>query len=280
VRIHHLNCATMCPPMAAFTERGGSPFKRGRLVCHCLLVESRAGLLLVDTGLGTADLRDPRLRLGAPFVALTGPLLDPAETAVSQVRALGFSPDDVRHILPTHLDLDHAGGLSDFPRASVHVLGREREAARARPTAPERMRYRPAQWAHVADALWQVHEPSAGESWFGFEGVRPLAGTEDEVLLIPLYGHTRGHAGVAVRGERGWVLHAGDAYFHRGSVHPEGEPVPFGLKLFERAMQTLPKERVRNVARLRELARSAGSEVRVVCAHDPVELAQCQRAGS
>ena len=42
---------------------------------------------------------------------------------------LGFSPDDVRHIVLTHLDFDHAGGIEDFPNARVHVLAREREAA-------------------------------------------------------------------------------------------------------------------------------------------------------
>ncbi|MFD0510570.1 MBL fold metallo-hydrolase [Streptomyces aureus] len=30
---------------------------------------------------------------------------------------LGYAVDDVRHIVLTHLDLDHAGGLPDFPRA-------------------------------------------------------------------------------------------------------------------------------------------------------------------
>ena len=35
----------------------------------------------------------------------------------------------VRHILLTHLDFDHAGGLEDFPRARVHVMQAEMEAA-------------------------------------------------------------------------------------------------------------------------------------------------------
>ena len=33
----------------------------------------------------------------------------------------GFRREDVRHILVTHLDFDHAGGLPDFPDAVVHV---------------------------------------------------------------------------------------------------------------------------------------------------------------
>jgi glyoxylase-like metal-dependent hydrolase (beta-lactamase superfamily II) len=36
-----------------------------------------------------------------------------------QVQRLGFDPRDVRHIVLTHLDFDHAGGLDDFPHATV-----------------------------------------------------------------------------------------------------------------------------------------------------------------
>src|SRR3712207_7390828 len=40
-----------------------------------------------------------------------------------------------------------------------------------------------------------------------------------EILLVPLPGHTPGHAGVAIEGPRGWVLHAADTYFNRAEVH-------------------------------------------------------------
>ena len=59
----------------------------------------------------------------------TTPRLDPAETAVRQVEALGYSKSDVRHLLLTHLDRDHAGGIPDFPNAKVHVHHREYDMA-------------------------------------------------------------------------------------------------------------------------------------------------------
>ena len=75
VTVHHLNCATMRP-------RGslGGRLAPAHVVAHCLLVERPDGLLLVDTGFGTADVADPR-RLGRPFSPRRGPALDPAETA-------------------------------------------------------------------------------------------------------------------------------------------------------------------------------------------------------
>ena len=63
------------------------------MVAHCLLVEGARGLTLVDTGFGTDDLAAPHRRLGTGFVRLMGLALDPAETAVAQVRALGHSPE-------------------------------------------------------------------------------------------------------------------------------------------------------------------------------------------
>ena len=95
MKVHHLHCATMCPPL------GGLVNEERRMVCHCLLIETGAGLVLVDTGLGTADIERPAERLGRWFLPITRPRLDPEETALHQVRRLGFSQDDVRHVLPT-----------------------------------------------------------------------------------------------------------------------------------------------------------------------------------
>ncbi len=77
---------------------------------------------------GSDDIANPP-RLGRKWVRQTTPRLDPAETAVQQVKALGYSPDDVRHLLLTHLDRDHAGGIPDFPNAKVHVHRRELDMA-------------------------------------------------------------------------------------------------------------------------------------------------------
>ena len=48
MRVHHLNCGTMCPMSARLINGTGSYFERGRLVCHCLLIETNDGLVLVD----------------------------------------------------------------------------------------------------------------------------------------------------------------------------------------------------------------------------------------
>jgi glyoxylase-like metal-dependent hydrolase (beta-lactamase superfamily II) len=260
--IHHLNCATMCPRGARLLVGEGSLMASARLVAHCLLIEGAEELVLVDTGFGLDDVRKPR-QLGAVFTAVVRPQLDAAQTAVHQIRELGFQPGDVRHILTTHLDLDHAGGLPDFPDAEVHLLGRELEAAMS-PRRQERSRYIAAHWAH--GPRWVEHE-AGGEQWFGFDSVRVLPGSDAEVLLIPLPGHSFGHTGVAVRQADGWLLHCGDAYFHRGEVQTPPHCPP-GLRLVEAFDQADGSARRQNLERLRELAQRHSDEVELICSHD------------
>ena len=240
------------------------------MVCHCLLIETGAGLVLVDTGLGTDDIARPRERLGRWFLPITRPRLLLEETALHQVRRLGFSPDDVRHVLPTHLDLDHAGGLPDFPGAQVHLFEAEHGAA-MHPSGHERLRYRPAHFAH--GPRWVLHRPG-GEPWMGFDCVRDLPGLPPEILIVPVPGHTRGHSAVAVRTGGGWLLHCGDAYFYRGEMDPAGRRCTPGLDLFQRLVEVDARARRRNQERLRQLARERAGEVRLFCAHDPTELAR------
>jgi glyoxylase-like metal-dependent hydrolase (beta-lactamase superfamily II) len=260
--IHHLNCGTLCPRGARLLSGKGGVFTSARLVCHCLLIEGAEGLVLVDTGFGRADIQRPR-QLGRPFLAVVRPRLDERETAISQLRGLGFDPGDVRHIIATHLDLDHAGGLPDFPDAEVHLLGRELAAA-LHPDWRERTRYIAAQWAH--GPRWVEHD-AGGDEWFGFESVRILPGSDAEILLIPLPGHTRGHTGVAVKQARGWLLHCGDGYFHHAEVQtPPG--CPPGLAIFQTLNQVDGSARRQNRERLRELAERSGDEVELICSHD------------
>ncbi|MBL6749982.1 MAG: MBL fold metallo-hydrolase [Nevskia sp.] len=272
-KIHHLNCGTMCPLGRRLIHGEGGWLQPAEMCCHCLLIESADGLVLVDTGLGTADVAHPA-RLGGLFVGVTRPRLRIEETALHQVQALGFAAGDVRHVVLTHLDLDHAGGLADFPAAAVHVLAAEQQAALARPSAGERARYRPAQFAH--GPRWALHQ-AEGERWFGFDAVQALPGSTDQILLVPLAGHTRGHCGVAVNTGAGWLLHCGDAYFFRGEVDPQRPYCTPGLRLFQGLVQVDGRQRHANQARLLELARAHGGEVALFCAHDPAELARLRQ---
>jgi glyoxylase-like metal-dependent hydrolase (beta-lactamase superfamily II) len=234
---------------------------RGRLACHCLLLETNAGLVLVDTGLGSHDVRNPRARLSWFFLSLLSPDFRMEMTAVRQVGKLGFSAGDVRHIVLTHLDFDHAGGLDDFPAATIHLLEPERVSAAAQQTWLDRQRFRPQQWSS---------QPDHAERWFGFEGAVPLPGLDNDVVFVPLVGHTLGHAGVAVnRGDR-WLLQAGDAYFYHREMDERPQCTP-GLRFYQRLMEKDRAARLMNQGRLRDFKRTR-PDIDILCSHDLTEF--------
>ena len=254
----------------AFSVRGR--VMPARMVGHCLLVEGDQGLTLVDTGFGTADLAERRM--GRAFIKAYRPALDPAETAVAQVRAFGYDAADVTDIVLTHRDVDHAGGLGDFPDARVHLSTGELDAATRRAGVREKNRYVEGQVAH--GPRWVEHAVT-GDDWFGFEAVRILA---NDVLLVSLPGHTRGHCGVAVRRPSGgWFLHAGDAYFsHTEMERPPS--CPPGVLAFETftQMDKAARRDTQEVLRAIDAERGpdsgvpADETVTTFCSHDAVEF--------
>jgi glyoxylase-like metal-dependent hydrolase (beta-lactamase superfamily II) len=269
MRVHHLNGATLCPVGGHwFVGNGKSALTGARMVCHVLLIETNAGLVLVDTALGLEDAHAPSRSGVRRVMGLLGGQMEPEESIARQVERLGFRREDVRHVVLTHLDLDHAGGLADFPHAKVHVYAKEHAAAVMERRLRERGRYQPVQWAHRPD--WALYEPR-GEPWFGFDCVRQLQGLPPEILLVPLVGHSRGHCAVAVDTGSRWLLHAGDAYFFHGEMDPAGRRCPPGLRLFQTLFETRRADRLSNQARLRELARTQAGKVDVFCAHDVTE---------
>lgn len=266
MRVHHLNCGTHCPLGGALLD-GHSHGPLARVVTHCLLVETGRGLVLVDTGYGLQDVLHPHPRISRLLRFGLNIRLHEHDTALRQVERLGFSAADVRHIVLTHLDFDHAGGVEDFPEARVHVLTAEREAAtHMRDDFVGRRRYRPLQWDGVRD--WRLYE-AGGEPWFGFDAVRGLDGLPPEILMVPLPGHTLGHAGIAVQAGDRWLLHAGDAFFHQHELDPQPR-CPAGAALYQRLLAADNDARRVNQARLRDLNRDHGATVSILCSHDTV----------
>src|SRR5688500_1697161 len=177
--VHHLNCGTLCPYGGKLVSGEGG-LGGAHMVCHCLLIEAGNELVLIDTGFGADDAAHPYRRLGVPFTAAFRPQPDPTSTAVQRIRGLGLDPADVRHIVCTHLDLDHAGGQQNVPSAEVHVFGPEKEVA-VEPSLRNRPRYPACHFEHGPN--WVEHEVD-GDRWLGFESIRLLPGVDREILMI------------------------------------------------------------------------------------------------
>lgn len=259
MKIHHLNCGSMRRLDPTVEGLPSAP-----AVNHCLLVDTGSGLVLVETGLGLADVRTPGDTLDPAWVEMAQPVLDEQETAIRQIERLGHDPADVRDVIVTHLDVDHCGGLPDFPHATVHVLAAELRTAIAE--APSR-RYRPAHWSHGPQ--WRTYGPTDGE-WFGFPAIQP-DGLPEEIKLVPMGGHTAGHTGVAVHDGSRWLLHCGDAYYYHRELDENPEPHPI-LDIVQTGSEVDHDHRVSTQDRLRALARDHASEVTIFSAHDPWEF--------
>ncbi|MGB7538465.1 MAG: MBL fold metallo-hydrolase [Anaerolineales bacterium] len=265
MQIHHLNCGTMRPYGMPRKDGTGGFFVRGEGGIHCLLVETGDGLVLVDTGWGLRDCADPAPTV-RQFAALCGCPLDPQETALQQVTRLVFDPADVKHILLTHMHLDHAGGLPDFPEAAIHLAEPELEACLHPRSYKERFAYRPEHWAHGPH--WQTHR-LAGGRWFEFECAAPVRIGGVEFVMIPFTGHTRGHCAIALRSDNGWLLHCGDIYGYQPQVDP-AQPYrhPNGA-LMENIVTTGFSMPRRHWVTLRIFLRAHGDEVTAFCSHAP-----------
>lgn len=261
--IYHLNCGTIHPLYPRGTES----------ILYCLLVETDDGLLLVDTGFGVKDYLDPTpfIRL---FVRLLGMDRRLEETAFNRVRALGFTREDVKHIILTHLHCDHTGGLADFPHAQVHVYATEYEIA-MHPRGPLARFYEQDHWRHGPN--WRIHDGAEVIDWFGLDSIRIDDITSPDVRLVPLPGHTIGHCGVAISEDGKWLLHAGDStypFYQDGDPRPPHKPLPWYVmrppKILERVVAG------NQTPRLQSLLQAHGDSIQIICSNDSITYSQME----
>ena len=148
---------------------------------NCLLIETPAGRVLVETGIGErADDKTRAMRV------YEGPAIVPA------LETVGFSPDSVDVVAMSHLHFDHAGGLlradgaRAFPRAKI--VAQRSEWVVALGDNPRLVA------SYVQPELRLVRDWGA-EGWV--DGEKELL---PGISVVPTGGHSTGHQAVIVRG--------------------------------------------------------------------------------
>jgi glyoxylase-like metal-dependent hydrolase (beta-lactamase superfamily II) len=148
---------------------------------NCLLVETPAGRVLVETGIG--ERVDDKTRT---MRAYEGPPILPA------LRTAGCDPATIDVVAMSHLHFDHAGGLlaadgaRAFPRAMIVAQRAEWEIAFSPNTRVVA--------SYVQPELALVRDWGA-EGWA--DGEREIL---PGVSVVPTGGHSAGHQAIVVRG--------------------------------------------------------------------------------
>lgn len=269
MKIHHLNCGTLCPITGSFIGKKLSFLNKWTgLVCHCLLIETdNNGLILIDTGLGVKDVvNDDRFFTHLLFKNFAKPVLDIKETAFHQIVKMGFSPKDVQHIIVTHLDVDHVGGLADFPDALVHVHESEWELAFGSKSFMNSTRYLPEQFSH--NVKWKKYSNSEAE-WKGFKSIVPLENISQDIALIHLPGHTSGHSGVYIKDSDNELFFVGDAYLNRNQLIGKNY-LPY-IKIYNQLFQMDKDLFFKNLEALSKIQKE-NKNINVFCSHDYSEF--------
>jgi N-acyl homoserine lactone hydrolase len=170
------------------------------------------GHFLVDTGFHASVAVDPKQNLGRLNAAFfKGIEMEQAGAVSHQLPGRGIDPRSIKLVAMTHLHVDHASAISDFPEATFLVNRREWEAA-TEPRA-QTSGYVRRQFDHAFDYRLLDLDSSAADSFASFGRSFDVFG-DGSVQLVSTPGHTFGHLSVVLRlGGGREALLAGDAIY-------------------------------------------------------------------
>jgi N-acyl homoserine lactone hydrolase len=251
VKVHPITTGTMMYPVdALFTTGGKLAFlhflgfrsERVEIPIPCYLLEHpTAGPFLVDTGHHASMAVDPK--------GSYGPLLGRAvashirmgegEAMPDQIRARGVDPGDIKLVVMTHLHLDHASGVSQFPAATFVVTQREWDTATDGPGL--KGGYITRQFDHAFD--WRTIDFDGDEvsSYKSFGRTLDLFG-DGSVRLAYTPGHTLGHMSLVVRIAGGEFLVVGDAAYTMRTIKESAMPYgPADEHEFKRSLREVQR---------------------------------------
>ena len=169
------------------------------LALNCMLVRRGDDVVLVETGMGTKHTQQVRERI---FPGKYGLLLD-------ELAVIGVAPEDVTHVVNTHLHTDHCGwntverggtAAPTFPNARYFIQAGEYEAA-MHPNERTRGTYFAENFAPLAET-----------------GQLELVDGERELLpgitFLPTPGHTADHASLVLASGGETAIYTGDLVHH------------------------------------------------------------------
>ncbi len=203
-----------------------------------LIHHPTAGPFLVDTGLHPSVASKPEANLGRLISNFAHPELAPGQDLPAQLRARGIDPKSIRLVVMTHLHIDHASGMAEFPTATF-VLTEDEWVAATSDSRPLLRGYRPAHYDYAFDYRTLSYSGERIASYSTFGRTFDLFG-DGSVRLAFTPGHSAGHQSVICRlSDRDFVI-AGDAIYTLDQLKDAPEPPrPVDRHNWRRSMREL-----------------------------------------
>jgi len=176
---------------------------RGDPVPSYLIQTDDGTNVLIDTGFS------PEMIAVSQQAGDTGQQIRAVTPVTAQLAALGIAPGDIRYLIATHLDPDHAGQHDAFPDAEIVVQRTQYDVAK-----------------RSVDRRYTMNQPHWDAPGLRYRFVDGDTELLPGIELIETSGHVPGHQSVLVRlVETGPVLLAIDAINHAGQRDPETRTV-------------------------------------------------------
>ena len=178
------------------------------LPIYVWVIEHPEGLMVIDTGI-PADANKPIWF--PPFMPLVQRAakfdISSEQEVGPQLRQLGFSTDDVRWVVLTHLHQDHDGGLHHFPKAEFIVSRTEWQVATG---------FKGRMGGYLNHRWMEGFQPRLidfeNKPFDAFPSQYTLTQAED-VHLVPTPGHSAGHMSVILQEGDLSIFFAGDTSY-------------------------------------------------------------------
>jgi glyoxylase-like metal-dependent hydrolase (beta-lactamase superfamily II) len=204
-----------------------------------LIRHPSAGAILVDTGLHPSIATNGKENFGGVANRVGNPTLNAGEDVPAQLRKRGLDPNEIPVVVMTHLHIDHASAISEFPN-STFILSEAEWVVAATGSRPLLNGYRRQHFDYAFDYRTVDFDRGGIDSYASFGRTFDLFG-DGSVRLAFTPGHSPGHMSVIVRlKERDFVI-GGDATYTQAQLSGEAPlpPRPFDAHNFRRSLQEL-----------------------------------------
>lgn len=251
MKLYIFQCGILKSQKHLFTAgRGvGQPFD---VPVPFFLIDHPEGKVLFDTGNALGVAQDKVKHWGAGVVGAYDPIMTEDDYVVNQLARMDIKPQEITHVILSHLHLDHAGGTGAFPNATYY-------------TQREEMHYAYVPDFYQAAAYIRADFDKPQLNWRLLEGHRDEGYDvfgDGSLKIIFTPGHTPGHQSLLVNLENwGPTLLTGDCVYTQEILNENVLP----------GLVYSPPDAVKSISKIRDLSKRG---VRVITGHDPVAWPQ------